>query len=216
MSSWRAPASAAIATSLRQLELGREQAIRALELLLGRYPSAAAATAPQLPGFPGEVPTGLPSALLERRPDVDRRGAARRGRVQPDRRGQGGPPAGHLPDHRRQRDLERAVPAEGSRQSGVERRRQPAGADLQGRRAQDAGRDPHRRAETGDRRIRRGRTARVWRGRRRPGRRDRRARARADPDADPVRQPAGARRRADPVQGGEHRSPVRRRSDSSR
>ena len=55
---------------LRQLELGREQAIRALEILLGRYPSAAATTAPQLPGFPGEVPTGLPSSLLERRPDV--------------------------------------------------------------------------------------------------------------------------------------------------
>ncbi len=55
---------------LRQLELGREQAIRALELLLGRYPAAAAMTAPQLPGFPGEVPGGLPSALLERRPDV--------------------------------------------------------------------------------------------------------------------------------------------------
>ena len=55
---------------LRQLELGREQAIRALELLLGRYPAAAAAPSPQLPGFPGEVPAGLPSALLERRPDV--------------------------------------------------------------------------------------------------------------------------------------------------
>jgi len=56
--------------ALRQLELGREQAIRSLELLLGRYPSAAAATAPELPGYPGEVPTGLPSELLERRPDV--------------------------------------------------------------------------------------------------------------------------------------------------
>ena len=66
----RAPASEAIATFCRQLELGREQAIRALELLLGRYPSAAAVTAPQLPGFPGEVPAGLPSELLERRPDV--------------------------------------------------------------------------------------------------------------------------------------------------
>ena len=55
---------------LRQLEQGRDQAIRGLELLLGRYPAAAAAPAPQLPGFPGEVPGGLPSALLERRPDV--------------------------------------------------------------------------------------------------------------------------------------------------
>jgi outer membrane protein, multidrug efflux system len=55
---------------LRQLELSREQAIRALEILLGRYPSAAATVAPQLPKYPGEIPTGLPSTLLERRPDV--------------------------------------------------------------------------------------------------------------------------------------------------
>jgi outer membrane protein, multidrug efflux system len=54
----------------RQLELARVQAIRALEILLGRYPSAASTTTPRLPGFPGEIPTGLPSELLERRPDV--------------------------------------------------------------------------------------------------------------------------------------------------
>ncbi len=70
--------------AVRQLELGREQAIRALEILLGRYPSAASLIAPQLPGFPGEVPAGLPSELLERRPDViaaERRVAAAFNRI---------------------------------------------------------------------------------------------------------------------------------------
>jgi NodT family efflux transporter outer membrane factor (OMF) lipoprotein len=55
---------------LRQVELAREQAIRALELLLGRYPAAAASVTPQLPGQPDAIPAGLPSELMERRPDV--------------------------------------------------------------------------------------------------------------------------------------------------
>ena len=69
---------------LVQLELARTDAIRALELLLGRYPSAAATTSPQLPSYPGQVPAGLPSELLERRPDViaaERRVAAAFNRI---------------------------------------------------------------------------------------------------------------------------------------
>ncbi len=80
-------ARAAVGTyrdSLRQIELAREQAIRALESLLGRYPSASAAVTLQLPAQPAAVPAGLPSELLERRPDViaaERRVAAAFNRI---------------------------------------------------------------------------------------------------------------------------------------
>lgn len=55
---------------LRQAELSRDQALRALEVLLGRYPAAEIRVARTLPPMPGPVPAGMPSELLERRPDV--------------------------------------------------------------------------------------------------------------------------------------------------
>ena len=54
----------------RQLALAYEQALRALETLVGRYPAAAVEVRVALPRMPGAVPVGLPSELLERRPDV--------------------------------------------------------------------------------------------------------------------------------------------------
>jgi NodT family efflux transporter outer membrane factor (OMF) lipoprotein len=56
--------------ALRQVEFSREQALRALELLLGRYAAAEVAVSPRLPAMPPPVPLGVPSELLERRPDV--------------------------------------------------------------------------------------------------------------------------------------------------
>jgi NodT family efflux transporter outer membrane factor (OMF) lipoprotein len=56
--------------SLRQVELAREQAQRALEVLVGRYPAAQVVPPSQLDSFPADVPAGLPSQLLERRPDL--------------------------------------------------------------------------------------------------------------------------------------------------
>ncbi len=69
---------------LRQIELAREQTLRALELLVGRYPAAEIAVAERLAPMPPPVPVGMPSQLLERRPDViaaERRVAAAFDRV---------------------------------------------------------------------------------------------------------------------------------------
>jgi multidrug efflux system outer membrane protein len=59
-----------------QADLARRNALRAIEILVGRYPSGSVNVAEGLPALPGAVPAGLPSQLLERRPDV--RAAERR------------------------------------------------------------------------------------------------------------------------------------------
>lgn len=49
---------------------GKRDALRALEILLGRYPSAEVDLRNTLPTVPALAPAGLPSDLLERRPDI--------------------------------------------------------------------------------------------------------------------------------------------------
>ena len=66
-------ARASVATyrdSVRSLEYAYRQSLRALESLAGRYPAGAIEVPAQLAAIPGDVPVGLPSELLERRPDV--------------------------------------------------------------------------------------------------------------------------------------------------
>src|SRR5204863_648509 len=65
-------------------EQARAQALRSLELLLGRYPAAEIAVAQRLAPMPAAVSVGMPAELLERRPDViaaERRVAAAFSRV---------------------------------------------------------------------------------------------------------------------------------------
>lgn len=54
----------------RQVRLSHEQSLRALELLLGRYPAAELQSRQDLTAMPGPIPAGLPLQMLERRPDM--------------------------------------------------------------------------------------------------------------------------------------------------
>lgn len=56
--------------SLASAQNGKLEALRALEALLGRYPSADLKTPAKLPEAPAAPGAGIPSDLLERRPDI--------------------------------------------------------------------------------------------------------------------------------------------------
>jgi outer membrane protein TolC len=51
-------------------QAARAQAIRAIEIITSHYPAGRLTTRSTFPEQPGAVPAGLPSQLLERRPDV--------------------------------------------------------------------------------------------------------------------------------------------------
>jgi NodT family efflux transporter outer membrane factor (OMF) lipoprotein len=56
--------------TIRQAEGAARQAARALEVILGRYPAAQIEGAEDLVATPPPIPVGIPSELLQRRPDL--------------------------------------------------------------------------------------------------------------------------------------------------
>lgn len=61
---------AAAKDQLINVEGSERDALRALEVLLGRYPNASVEMPDTLPNLPQQPPAGIPSELLERRPDI--------------------------------------------------------------------------------------------------------------------------------------------------
>jgi len=55
---------------LTTIEGSQRDAVRALQMLLGRYPDAALELPDVLPDLPPQPPAGVPSDILERRPDI--------------------------------------------------------------------------------------------------------------------------------------------------
>ena len=84
MCSWRAPASGAIATSCASSSSDASRRFERSSSCSAGTPRPQRRPSPQLPGFRGEVPAGLPSAASGAATGRGRRGAARSGRVQSD------------------------------------------------------------------------------------------------------------------------------------
>jgi NodT family efflux transporter outer membrane factor (OMF) lipoprotein len=61
---------AAAQRALKASELARDEAARTLELLTGTYPSGQTRAGSELPKLRRSVPAGLPSGLIDRRPDL--------------------------------------------------------------------------------------------------------------------------------------------------